>query len=428
MLKLQNVNYGDKLIVALSGGKDSMCLIHCLTSVKNTLNLSIAAVNVDHNIRGEESRSDSSFVKNYCEKQGIPLYFKSVDAVKYSKENGMSLENAARVLRYKVFDEALLKYKGYKIATAHHKNDQFESVLFNIFRGTGIKGLKGIEDVNTKLVRPLLNCSRKDIDEYASENNIPYVVDSTNFDTDYSRNYIRNEIIPIILNKFPFAIDNVYNLSKTVKEDDDFIENSAEKLVFLYNGNYAIPLNEHPALLKRAIIIALKKSGLTKDYEKSHVDGVYSLLNLENGSEITLPKNITAIKSYDKIVFYKNLPLKKDVAYPFSVSKFKFNNVTAIIKPSDFNIGNGNIIFDADKIPKTSQVRLRKNGDVFTKFGGGTKKLKDYFIDKKIPVKERDFIPVIANGNEILVIFGVEISDKVKITPQTKNILQGLLK
>ena len=248
MLKLNNINFGDKVAVAVSGGIDSMCLLHLLLQEKQRLNLEIIAVNIDHSIRGKDSENDSLFVKNYCEKLGVLLYYKKVDAPAYAKQEKLSLENAGRVLRYQFFNEVLSKNQGFKLATAHHKSDLFESVLLNVFRGTGLKGLKGIEHLTDKIVRPILDCSKQDVIEYRKIHNVPFTEDLTNLDSTYTRNYIRNNITPIILDKFPNAIDGVYNLSKVVDEENDFIENYAEKLVVLKNGNYTIPTNEHPAV------------------------------------------------------------------------------------------------------------------------------------------------------------------------------------
>lgn len=427
-MKLLNVSFGDKIAVAVSGGKDSMCLLHSLLNKKQQLNLEIIAVNVEHNIRGKDSVSDSLFVKNYCEKVGVFLYQKSVDAPLYSKQNKLPLEEGARILRYGVFKDVLTEFKGFKIATAHHKNDLLESVLFNLFRGTGLKGLKGIEKATETIVRPLINVSREEIDEYAKLNDVPYVVDQTNYDVEYSRNYLRHKIIPHILEKFPHSLDSVYRLSETVEECEDFIKISAEKCVFLYKGNYAVSIDCHPAIFKRAVIIALKNSGVIKDYEKIHVDSVYNLSKQNNGDEVSLPSNITAVKVYDKIVFYKTKNTKTQKETPFCVGEFAFGDAVAVIQQTNSFAPSNYLTFDGDKIPNDAVIRARKNGDVFTKFGGGTKKLKDYFIDKKIPVKERDLIPVIASGNEVLVIFGLEISENVKITEKTTNFCIAYLK
>ena len=426
MLKLNNINFGDKVAVAVSGGIDSMCLLHLLLQEKQRLNLEIIAVNIDHSIRGKDSENDSLFVKNYCEKLGVLLYYKKVDAPAYAKQEKLSLENAGRVLRYQFFNEVLTKNQGFKLATAHHKSDLFESVLLNVFRGTGLKGLKGIEHLTDKIVRPILNCSKQDVIEYQKIHNVPFTEDLTNLDSTYTRNYIRNNITPIILDKFPNAIDGVYNLSKVVDEENDFIENYAEKLVVLKNGNYTIPTNEHPAVTKRAIILCMKKCGICKDYEKAHVDAVYALTKNEAGSEVTLPNNVTAVKSYNEIIFYTDNPQKPLTIIPYTEGEIALPYNRVIIKKVETaNYESGINYFDGNKIPKNAVIRYRQDGDVFTKFGGGAKKLKDYFIDKKIPVRERDFIPLIAYNNEVLVVLGVEISETVKITSDTEYIIKA---
>ena len=432
-MKLENVFYGDKIAVAVSGGKDSVCLLHLLLNNKEKLNIEIIAVNVDHGIRGKESENDSLFVKNYCEKLGVTLYFKKVDAATFSKENKLSLENGARVLRYEFFSEVLQKNKGFKIATAHHKNDLFESVLINLFRGTGLKGLKGIDAISNTIVRPILNATREEIDAYVTENNLPYVVDSTNFDDTYTRNYVRNELTPLILNKFPKAIESVSNLTKLIAEENDFLEVSSNALIFNKGENLAIKTNGHPAIVKRAIITAIKKCGMVKDYTKLHVDAVYNLTTLETGSKITLKQGLTAVKEYGEIVFYTaNLDGENydaNAQIPFGEGEFTINGIVFKIQKSatkNFtNTKSGVNYFDGDKIPSDAVIRFRKYGDFFTKFGGGTKNLADFFTDKKIPLAKRDLIPLIATGSEVLVVLGVEISEKVKITTDSEYILKS---
>ena len=428
MLKLQNVNHGDKIAVAVSGGVDSMCLLHQLLALKQQLSLEIIAVNIDHGIRGKASETDSLFVKNYCEKSGVFTYFKKVDAPLYSAENKVSIELSARILRYEVFNEVLALYPGFKIATAHHKNDLFESVLLNVFRGTGIKGLKGIEESAFNIIRPLLSTTREEILAYAIENAVPYVNDETNYDSTYSRNYVRNELTPIILKKFPSAITSVYNLSETAREEDDFIELHAKKLVSIKNGNVVVSLGEHPAVTKRAIILALKKCGVTKNYEKAHIDGVYNLSLLQTGAEFTLPLGVTAVKGYGEIIFYSCLASKPDFSVTYKMGETILPNARVYIeKANTIKFDTGVNYFDGDKIPENAVIRYRRDGDVFKKFGSGEKKLKDYFIDIKVPVRERDFIPVIAVENNVLVVLGYEISDTVKLTNSTVNPIKSTI-
>ncbi len=421
MINLLSINKNDNIMVALSGGKDSMCLLNLLYSIKGKYNLTLQAVNIEHGIRGEESIKDSLFVKNYCEKLNIPIKLFTVDAVKFSKENGYSLEQGARILRYQIFNDLLNEDKTLKIATAHHQSDNAESVLFNLFRGTGLKGLSGISQNSNRIIRPLLTVKKVEIDQYVEENEIPFVQDLTNFDTTYSRNFIRNELFSKICEKFPMAIDNINAFSSLAREEDEFLDSLAVKLVDFESENLSVKINAEPVLLKRAIIIALKECGINKDYTKKHIDACFDLSLNQNGTFIILANDVKVVKEYENLVFYNSFPEKDERVYDYALGSFTFNNSLITVENSQ-TIKENALNFDGDKIPKNAVIRTRKSGDVFTKFSGGTKKLKDYFIDKKIKRFKRDLIPLIAVDNQVLLIFGVEISEQIKIDKNTKNI------
>ncbi len=408
------------IAVALSGGKDSMCLLNLLLKAQKTHNLTVKAVNIDHSIRGENSEADSNFVKNYCEKLGVELRFFKVDAISYAKENNLSLEEGARALRYQVFDSLLNENFADFIATAHHLSDNFETVLLNIFRGTGIKGLTGIPKKRDKFIRPLLELSRQDIDDYVAKNNLPFVTDDSNFDNNYTRNYLRNEIIPKILEKFPSSETSVSRLTKILKDENEYLDSLALSHIENKNDKYYLNKTLPPVLFKRATKIILNNLGITKDYESVHLDDAVKLTSLPSGSKITLPKNVVAVNEYDKIAFFiiKNKPSEE--VFNYTGESFTFLGKKYEI--SDKKLENS-LAFDKDKIPKNAVIRNKKDGDVFKKFGGGTKKLKDYLIDKKIPRIDRNKIPLLAVDNNILLIFGVEISDDIKVTANTKNTL-----
>ena len=409
---------GDVVAVALSGGKDSVCLLHLLLSLREELNITVKAVHVDHSIRGKDSENDANFVKNYCEKLGVLVKVFKVDAPRFSKQNNLSLEQGARALRYGVFKSVLDSGFANLIATAHHKNDNFESLLFNIFRGTGLKGAGGIPSKNGGVVRPLLSVTREEIDRYVQENNLPFTQDLTNFSSEFSRNYIRNEIVPKIVERFPNAVNAGAKFSAICKEEDEFLQKLSSEIITQKDGNLYIPLSSDGVLVKRAIILALSRLGLEKDYEYVHVLDVFNLKNLQSGAKTTLPKNIVAQKEYDYIVLYIDNEQKNQAVYPFRVGSFDFDG--AIYEIS--SIG-GSLKFDGDKIPKDAVIRTRRDGDVFKKFGGGTKKLKEFLIDKKIPLSIRDKLPLIAKDNTVYLIFGVEISSDIKITSETTNVL-----
>lgn len=416
------LKHGETIAVALSGGKDSVCLLHLLLSVRSDLSLTVKAVHVNHSIRGIESDRDEIFVKNLCDDLGVELKTFTVDAPKFSAENNLSLEQGARVLRYQIFNDLILDGYCQKIATAHHKNDHFETVLFNLFRGSGLKGLTGIKPLNDKIIRPIRQLSQNEIENYVFENGLNFVEDSTNNDTQFTRNFIRKEIAPKILQRFPDALDSVERLSKIATEEDEFLDGLALKSLVEKGGKIYLSTSTPNALFSRAVILALSKLGVKKDYEYIHVLEVINLKTLQSGAVVTLPKGVTATKEYGDIVFSSEQAEKSSLEIPFSVSKIQFENKTVLITSE--NIDKPYLLFDGDKIPKNSVIRTRREGDVFTKFGGGTKKLKEYLIDKKIPLSERDELLVVASGKTVYLIVGVEISDLVRIDDNTTNKLK----
>lgn len=414
------------IAVAVSGGSDSMALLHYMLSISNDIPIKVVALNVEHGIRGASSIKDSEFVANYCKERGIPLLFYSGDAKAIAKNEKISIESAGRKLRYGFFKDALDKKACDFIATAHHALDNVETVLFNLFRGTALKGVGGIRNAfGGKIIRPFLSVTKEEIENYIKENGVPFVTDETNLKTDYTRNKIRLSIIPKIKEIFPELETSVSRFSTIAKEEDDYLETLAKDGVNIENQTAKIKLSLSDALLRRAVIIALKSLGVKKDWEKAHIDAVLSLKDLKNSSKITLPFNLYAVKEYDQITIAK---IKDELAVdlPFSVGSINFNGKTLKIEKIDdakVNLKDG-LYSDADKIPSSAKIRTIKDGDVFTKFGGGTKKLCDYFTDVKIPKRLRSEIPLLADGNKILVIFGVAISDIVKADDQTKVLLK----
>ena len=419
------VSNNQTVAVALSGGGDSMALLNYMLNESKKYQIKVIAINIEHGIRGEESKSDTEFVKNYCKENGVSLLSYSVDCVAYALKHGLSVEQAGRILRYQIFNTAIQEGKCDKVATAHHKKDNFESVLFNLFRGSGLKGLAGIEEnFENKIIRPLLSVSKEQITDYLEKNNIPYVTDQTNFDDKYTRNAIRLNILPEIEKVFPEAEKSVYRFSQIARLEDEYMQEQTFKHINFFENKVKIQLPIHNALLSRATVLALKHLGIEKDWEKSHIDSVLALANLDNGKMAHLPKGVIAVKEYDKIVFYKDLK-STDLVIPFNVGEITFNNKTLLIKEKNQPIDLKNGLFaDKDKIPVGAVIRTRRDNDKFTKFGGGTKSLSDFFTDKKIPLLQRDSIPLLAFDSDVLAIFGLAISDKIKVDEKTKTIIE----
>lgn len=416
------VNKGETVAVACSGGGDSMALLHYLRSECEKYKITVVALNVEHGIRGDESKKDSLFVKDYCEKEGIPLLFYEIDSIQYAKTQKLSLEEGARELRYRCFSDAIKKGACDKIATAHHLSDQFESVLMNLFRGTALKGLTGIEEKRQSIIRPFLSIEKSEIEEYLAKNNIPFVTDATNFDQSYTRNYVRLSVTPIIEKVFPEAKKSLLRTVRALRADEEFLSKLAEEKIHFERGVAKISLPCEKSLFSRASVKAMKYLGVKKDWTSAHIESTYALALLENGARINLPGDVIAIKEYDAVVFYKNFN-KNLEEFSFSDGKFFwFDKVYDIISLTQVEDLKDGINFDADKVPKDAVVRTRREGDVFQKFGGGTKSLGDFFTDKKIPLRLRDNIPLLASGKDILVIFGVAVSDKVRVDENTRNI------
>ena len=420
--------YGKKIAVALSGGADSMALINYLVTNSQKYSIKVVALNVEHGIRGDASLRDSAFVKNYCEshKPYIPLLEYKVNALKKAKDEKITVEQAARILRYECFFDAIKTGNCDAVVTAHHSSDNLESVLFNLFRGTGLKGLTGIKDFDGKIFRPFIKVSKAEIEEYVAQNSIPFVTDESNFSDDYSRNYLRLNVIPLIKKIFPEAEKSVLRLSDTVAEEDRFLDGEAKKALTLRDDGFFIKLPLDRVLLSRAVIFALKELGIKKDYEKVHVLSVCELAEKQAGKTIYLPLNVKAVKEYDGIALYNSERRKNAniTETPFTLGKTVLNGaVINIIQVKNPDLKSG-LFADADKIPVTATVRNRRSGDRFTKFGGGSKSLSDFLTDKKIPLKDRDGLILIADGQEILAIFGVAVSDKIKVDEKTNKIIR----
>ena len=422
------LRYGDRVAVACSGGKDSMCLLNFLWTRRDELGITVCAVNVDHGIR-ENSANDSEFVINYCQKNGIKVYSFKVNAKQFAEDKKLTLEQGARECRYRVFKSLINKNLVDKIALAHHLQDQAETILLNIFRGTGIGGASGMDYVRDDIyIRPMLDTSKASISAYIESNDIPYVEDETNDNSEYNRNYIRNQIMPLIRNRWQNADSAIVSFGANCREDDSYIESTISSDALLVEDGIArVYINYfiNPASYTyRLILRALKAINMNTNIEKKHLKMICNMaLESENGTKISLPNGLTVIKEYNFVTFTNRNIKPSNKTYPFTKGKLDISNFglieTNIVKK--FKVGDFTHLIDATKLPKDAIWRFRKDGDVFEKFGGGTNSLSDYLIDKKIPLRLRNLTPVLASGSEIYIIAGVEISDKVKVDKSTKT-------
>ncbi len=421
------IKAGDIVGVATSGGIDSMCLLHYLTSIKDKLQCQVVAINIDHCLR-EASASDSQFVRNYCEQNGIKLYSYKVDVNKLVDEKKYTVEQAARELRYRTFKKLLDKKVVTKIALGHHMNDQAETILLNIFRGTGLTGACGMEPVRGGVyIRPMLTTSRVEIQAYASANDIPFVEDETNLTCDYARNYVRNMIMPIIRTKWHNADANICNFGAVCRKDDEYIYSQihSDSVVYENEGTAKIYVSyfvNDDSVVYRLIMQTLRNIGITSNIEKKHLNIIKNMaIESKNGCKVSLPNGVSVIKEYNFITLTNRKMKIKPRTWKMQRGKIDVPNVGVIEIDlvRKFKVGDYQCLVDRAKLPKGCVFRYRKEGDMFEKFGGGTKSLNEYLIEKKVPARLRDLIPVLAKDNQVYVIPGVQISDSVKVDKKT---------
>ncbi len=425
----QLIKKGEIVAVACSGGKDSMCLLNVLYNLKDKLGFELVAINIDHNLR-ENSKNDSLFVKKYCESKGIKCYAYSLDINSLCASNKLGLEQGAREGRYKVFKKLLDKGVVNKIALGHHQSDQAETILLNIFRGAGISGACGMELMREgKYIRPLLYTPKVEINAYIEQNEIPFVEDESNMQNDFSRNYIRNMILPMVRSRWSNADANICEFGKLCKRDNEYIFNQISDRAMIKENDstvkvYSSYFNDDMSVVSRIIMQALKEINASVDVEKKHLKMIHDLvMSGENGSKVNLPNKVIAVKEYNFITFTNKKTMTTIKPIKLSRGKHSIPNVGVleVYNTTPASMGQYQNIFDAKKVPKGAEWRFRSQGDMFEKFGGGRKSLNEYLIDKKIPARKRDNLPVLALGNEVFVIAGVEISDLVKIDKTTKS-------
>ncbi|MBQ4099182.1 MAG: tRNA lysidine(34) synthetase TilS [Clostridia bacterium] len=432
MLNKNLLKANSTVAVALSGGKDSMVLLDLLLKQSKSLNITVKALNVEHGIRGESSIKDSEFVKNYCKEKNVPLLQEKIDCLNYCKASGLSIEEGARKLRYEFFIRAVQSGFCDFVATAHHLSDNVETVLFNLFRGASPSGLTGISKSRNdgKIIRPLLSVTREQIDAYAKENSIPYVTDESNFDDEYSRNFLRLNVIPQIKKLFPEMENAVQRFTEILQKDEEFLLSESKRYLKFEDGCAVVDFNAPSPVFSRAVVLAMKEMGIKKDFVKAHIDALIDLKTANTSKKIHLLNGVVAVKDYNGIVFYKESEIKQ-IELPFSIGCHnvgKYNLIIEQVERSDDLKRKDKLYIDADKVQKKAKIRFRRNGDEFEKFGGGTKNLGDFLTDKKVPLRERDLIPVVAIGSEILVVCGIEISKKVKVEKNTQKIFSIELK
>ena len=438
---------GDGVVAGLSGGADSVCLLHLLWCLKEELGFKLRAVHVHHGLRGEEADRDASFSAEFCRRFQIPFREVRIDAAAEARAAGISVEEAGRQARYRILEEEAVCWEkeemiSVHIAAAHHGDDNAETILHHLFRGSGLKGLSGIAPVRGRMIRPLLWTGREEILCYLKEKHLQWMEDSTNRENEYTRNRIRNKLIPLITAEInPQAVQNILRAGERIGQADRYFEAQAETWLSEY-GCYGGDGEETPReyrldsaalevqedILKGYIIrrALTKLSCPLKDITARHLEDVVSLAGKETGKQVMLPRGIRAEKEYGILrIQAEPAPARpegerteEDPLFPLKTRIFPCGN------PGQFPKNQYTKWFDYDKIKGTMSVRTRRTGDYITLSGGGTKTVKSYMIDEKIPREARDRILLLAEESHILWIVGHRISEYYKVTEHTKTVLE----
>lgn len=440
--KNQMIQEGDGIIAAVSGGADSVCLLHVLAKLREKYSLKLEAVHVHHGLRGEEADRDAEFTRALCGRLKVSCRILYARVKEYAKKHSLSEEEAGRILRYKLLEqeaESREQETGcpVKIAVAHHGDDSAETVLYNLFRGSGLQGMGGIRPVRGRIVRPLLCITREQILQYLDESGLEYCQDSTNQSWDYTRNRMRHRILPEIVKEInPKASRHILQAAEKIRQADEFLQASAAAWI---NGRISeespkrIPkeLLQEPEILQAYVLrrILADAAGSEKDLSSRHVDALLDLLRGSVGRRADLPGGIWAEREYtglkiEKSTAPESVPPGHETGIPLEITVFPREKSQ---ENQEFPKNQYTKWFDYDKINGMLSVRRRRTGDYITLAGGGRKSVKAYMIDEKIPAARRDSIFLLAEGSHVLWIIGYRISEYYKIGPQTTTILQAKL-
>lgn len=424
----------ETVLCALSGGADSVVLLHVLKQLAEEMNFSLIAAHFNHEIRGESADADEAFVKELCRSWGVECVTDRGNVPEFAKEKGYTIEQAARIMRYGFLENM----RADKIAVAHHMNDQAESILMHIIRGSGTAGICGMRYMRGKIIRPLLDVKRSDIESYAAINNLKFCTDATNFIPDGTRNKLRLCIVPNIEREInPCFVDSICSMAQIVRQDDDYLYGLAkkelEKCKLGDNAYDRILLREIDLpLRRRAIRIAAVKAGAFADIEQRHVELIEELLFAKTGAVLNLPHIVVWI-AYSKIYFencekYDKINSVTEYCVDFCVTgatKIPNGRIeSSIVSGNSFERNKNVAYMDLDKLPEKVCVRQRRTGDRLHPAGAiGGKKLKDYFIDKKIERQNRN-MPLICCGSDVLCVLGMTVAQSVAVTENTVKMLK----
>lgn len=466
---------GETVVIGVSGGADSVCLLACMEELKKEYNLTLIAVHVNHGIRGDEADRDQRFVQDLCREHGVPCRVFAENIPEYAGRNGLSEEEAGRKIRYERFAQVCRENGSLKIAVAHNANDQTETILFNMLRGSSVGGIRGMKPVSSVvgitwnqpedtfsdgfedrgenfisgneiiLVRPLLETERSEIEEYLNVRGITWCNDSTNGEEAYSRNYIRKTLVPAMEKLSPKAAEHIRTLGKDAGEIEEYIDFQVEKY---YNQacvdnrlSIEICMNA-PEIIRKKLVYRFicENAGYKKDIQRVHVLNIVKLLQNEVGKSVDLPYDITVRRDYSYLVAVKRGeknekselnrgPVEISVAEGGSYDLGNGKKLTVRTFPYDKNVAfpkeKSKVWFDADKIGQKLVLRAPEEGDYFCPYTDGRKKkLNRLFIEEKVSREVRQDMLVVASENRCLWIPGLRRDEALRLDRDSVRVLE----
>ena len=483
----QMVRAGDLVAVGVSGGADSVCLLHILWRLSRQIPYRLLVVHIDHGVRAE-SPQDAAYVQRLCETMGLPFYLHKADMNGYAAAHGISAEEAGRQIRYRAFEEVLAgQRRGSErclTAVAHNANDRAETMLFHLFRGSGIKGLSSIQPVRDSVIRPLLCLERAQIEQYLATQGLDYCRDSTNEEDAYTRNKIRHHILSYAEREVcSGAVAHMGDLADIMSETERYLAKQTEKFYRIYVEEIMPPcpepdgsrtadakqavvpeelvvrgrelLTEDPVMYKRVLLACMERLTLyRKDITGQHIADLVRLIGRDGSRQLSLPYGIRARKEYDRLFLYRDPgegtvqaatgedrgaePKEYVIEPPMDIFvpeegtyTFKLLDGDAVFCKKQQNIPENRYTkwFDYDKITTSVLLRTRRQGDYLTIDTALHKKsVKEYMINEKIPKSRRDSMYILAEGAHVMWVPGYRISQSYKVDESTKRILQVQLR
>jgi len=451
-----------KVVVGVSGGPDSSTLLHLLCHLKSEYDLDLWAAHLNHGLRGKEAAEDAEWVKRFTFKLGVPLIPDSLDVASLAKEKGLGLEEAGRRARYDFFEDVAHQVAASKIALGHTASDQIETILMRLIKGAGLDGLCGIPPLRGKVVRPLIEVFREEIEKYCEENNLEPCLDSSNKEISFLRNRIRLELLPFLKEYNPQIGKALFQMGKILKEDVDFLkeeEKKSFKALLKEEGEKAhqrwLVLDReklsclHPALQKRVLREAVRETkGNLKGITFNHLVSILKLNGEKGAKQLNLPGDLVVQREYKDLLIRKGKPRDISFASPLIIpGKTKLPQLnlvfetelisqpllsfSSLTRRGKIKLGEKREFpekeawLDFDKLELPLFLRKKEKGDRFTPLGmEGSKKVKDFFIDLKVPSQKRERVPLLISKGKVVWVVGYRISECFKVDKETKKILK----